>query len=120
MTLEDITPTGAKAVFTHSGEGAMLTTGEMYILEKLVDGQWIALEPINDFAWTLVAYHIPNNDSRSFDTDWEYAYGALPTGKYRLAKSLRIEGVRTNEYQGNKRIEHYTEDKVFYAEFEIE
>ena len=40
-------------------------------------------------------------------------------GKYRVCKDAHVEGVRYNEYQGNRREEHYKETRDLYAEFEI-
>ncbi len=119
MTLENVTPAGATVVFTHSGDGVFLMTGLPYELEMFVDGQWAAVEPQNELIFHLTGYTIPNNERYEMETDWEYHYGELPEGRYRIGKSVRIEGRRTNEYEGIQRIENYTEDVMYYAEFTI-
>ena len=120
MTLENVTPTGATVVFTHEGDGAMITVGEFFHLEKLKDGEWKKLDPVREgFAFNAIGYMVPNNDSFRLDTKWEYIYGALTAGKYRVCKDASIEGVRYNEYEGIRREEHYKETRDLYAEFEI-
>lgn len=120
MTLENITPTGATVVFSHEGDGALITVGELFYLERLTDGEWRRLDPVREgFAFNAIGYMVPNNDSFRLDTKWEYVYGALSAGRYRVCKNARVEGVRCNEYEGNFREEHYTEDRELYAELEI-
>lgn len=120
MTIENVTPTGATVVFTHEGDGALITVGEFFHLEKLSDGEWRELDPVREgFAFNAIGYMVPNNDSFTLDTKWEYVYGALSAGRYRVCKDAHIEGVRHNEYEGDLREEHYKEERDLYAEFEI-
>ena len=53
------------------------------------------------------------------EENWEWLYGTLSKGHYRIVKDVEVRGARLNEYQGIKRIEHFIEDKVYYAEFDI-
>lgn len=120
LKAEGASATGTALVFTHSGDGVELMTGEPYTLEKYTDGEWQMLEPAKDLSFHLVGYNIPNNESYTLHTDWEYGYGALPEGHYRIGKNVSIKGMREGTYEGVKKIDYYTEDKVFYAEFDIE
>ncbi|MBQ7897727.1 MAG: hypothetical protein IJ323_04945 [Clostridia bacterium] len=119
MTVSDVTPTGLKGKITHSGDNVNAITGSRFVLEKLVDGEWTEADALCEPAWYLLAYPIPNNDSYEFDVNWEWLYGTLLSGHYRIVKDVRIEGTRLNEYQGIKRIEHFIEEKILYAEFDI-
>lgn len=119
MTVSDVTPTGLKGKITHLGDPVRATTGSMYSLEKLVDGEWTEVDALCEPLWYLLAYHIPLNDSYEFEENWEWFYGTLPSGHYRIVKDVTVEGKRLNEYQGIKKIEHFTEEKPYYAEFDI-
>lgn len=102
MTLKCVQSDGA-----HTGE---LQTGEWYTIDKNVNGEWEPLdtEPL-DFAWNMVAYMIKENDVTEFDIDWEWLYGRLPAGEYRLNK----------EIMGFRKAGDY-DTKVYSAEFTVE
>ncbi len=120
MTVENVTPTGATVVFNHSGDGVGLMTGEPYTLDRWENGEWIQMSPSEELCFNAIGYLIPNNSSYTLDVNWEYGHGALPSGRYRVGKSVSIEGVRSGEYEGVEKVENYIEDTVYYAEFEIE
>ena len=119
MTVSDVTPVGLKGKLTHSGDEIEALFGNIYVLEKLVEGEWTAVDMLCEPYWHLVAYSIPDNGSYEFEINWEGLYGTLPKGHYRIGKDVEVRGTRINEYQGIKRIEHFIEDKVYYAEFDI-
>ena len=41
-----------------------------------------------DLAWTMEAWLIPLNGEVSWDVDWNWLYGALPDGDYRIGKDV--------------------------------
>lgn len=60
--------------------------GEDYSLEMLVDGEYISVDPIEDFCWIEIAYSLPPSEEASIQCDLSY-YGDLKPGQYRLCKS---------------------------------
>lgn len=69
-----------------SGE---LQTGSYYVVEKKTEGGW---EPVpyllDNVGWTSEAWIIPKNDTVTWEVDWEWLYGELPTGDYRIGKEI--------------------------------
>lgn len=93
FTLENITPTGATLVFnqydakTPKGE---LIYGEDFVIEVLKDGKWeeapITVE--GDYAFYDIGYNLPCEEISEKEMDWEWLYGELAPGEYRIGKSV--------------------------------
>ena len=62
-----------------------------------------------DLAWTSEAWCIPANDTCEWEVNWEWLYGELPEGNYRIAKEI-MDFRGTGEY----------DTAIHYAEFRIE
>jgi len=89
---EDITSKGLTLKIeqfggTPSGE---LQTGAAYFLETTINDEWQTVETKTDepLAWNDIAYSIAKNDITEMKIDWQYAYGELKPGYYRLKKEL--------------------------------
>ncbi len=120
LEARDVTPEGATVVFRQvggntSGEtrgnvSGELQTGEAFYLEKLVGNKWVGCEtnPLIDYAFNLVAYKINKDGETEMKTDWEWLYGALTAGQYRLSKSV-MDFRKTADY----------DEQIYYAYFEI-
>lgn len=67
-----------------------LSTGEWFKLEKTVNDEWqeVATNPLIDYAWHAIAYKINKNDITKLDVEWEWLYGELTPGFYRLSKEI--------------------------------
>jgi len=67
-----------------------LSTGEWFKLEKTTDDGWqeVQTNPLIDFAWNSIAYKINKNDITTIDVEWEWLYGELKPGYYRLSKEV--------------------------------
>ena len=93
LTLENLTRTGAKIVCTQSGgEGiSELNTGSYYVLEQLTEIGWVEVEQRElggELAWTAEAWLVNLNGTTSWDLSWEWLYGELPDGHYRIGKDF--------------------------------
>ena len=64
--------------------GKVLQTGAWFTIQREVDGAWYDLVPIAEVAWEQIAYNLPAGETTVLPTTWEYVYGALPTGEYRI------------------------------------
>ncbi|MDE6745422.1 MAG: hypothetical protein K2J72_02150, partial [Oscillospiraceae bacterium] len=107
-------PTGCTLVFTQSGEESEgeLGTGSYFELECYKNGQWAAVKlfPEDDpIQWTDEGWIISCGDLSEFTENWEWLYGELPAGKYRLGKEI-MDLRKTTDF----------DKKMYYAYFEIE
>lgn len=93
LTLKNISPTGATLVFSQYDADA--PTGELqcgtdFALEVQKNGIWekapIILE--DDYGFNAVAILIPLEGTSEQELDWEWLYGALAPGTYRIAKGI--------------------------------
>lgn len=115
LTAENVTPTGLTIICTQSGgdSAGELQTGSYYIVQKLVEGQWEPVEYTEideeQVGWTSEAWLIPMDSSVEWEVDWQWLYGELPAGQYRIGKKI-MDFVETGNY----------EKAMFFAEFTIE
>ncbi len=110
LTAQDVTPTGLTIVCTQSGgfEGELIT-GSWYSVEKYSDGEWTELPYLMDnVGWTEEGWIISPDTTVEWVVDWEWLYGELPAGRYRIGKDLLGASV-PGEY----------EHCIHYAEFTI-
>ncbi len=114
LTAENITPTNATLKCTQSGgePTGELQTGSWYILESwTLENGWnempYAIE--GEIGWTAEAWMIPFEDTCEWEIDWEWLYGVLPAGKYRIGKEIM-------DFRGSGDYDR----QVIYAEFEIQ
>ena len=93
LTLDNLTRTGATIGCTQSGGESVseLNTGSFFILEQLTERGWVEVEQRKlegDLAWTMEAYIVNLNGTTQWDLSWEWLYGELPDGHYRVGKEF--------------------------------
>ncbi len=91
LSAKDITPTGLTLLYTQRGSTptGTLQTGTDYKLEQAADGAWQAVAPkIENYAWNSMAYLIEKDGETEQEINWEYLYGTLSPGMYRLTKEV--------------------------------
>lgn len=91
LSAENVTASGLTLVCTQSGGklSGTLQTGSEYKLIVLENGMWNDVPTIlEEYGWNSIAYLIENERSTNFEINWEWLYGELPTGTYRLVKSF--------------------------------
>ena len=115
MTVSEVTPTSLKWKLTHKGDRIENLFGGEFFIEKLTDGEWTEVPALCEPMWQLIAYHIPHNGSYEFEENFEWLYGVLPEGHYRIGKEVTVEGEREGVYAPVK----FSEDIIYYAEFDI-
>lgn len=114
LTATDVTATGLTILCEQNGDEhkGELNTGSYYFLEIYENNDWEAVSYLPqeyDIAWTSEAWMIPENDIVEWVVEWEWLYGKLPTGEYRIGKCV-MDFVETGNY----------EEQIYYATFEIE
>lgn len=75
--------------------------GEPYSIEYKKYGIWYEIVPINDMNFNMIAYILEPKESKEITVDWEYHYGKLTPGKYRIVKSVFLESDRPIEPSDN-------------------
>ncbi len=113
MTAENVTSTGLTVVFEQNGGSITgeLNTGTPYYLEKYEEEQWNGVAQLpqqHDIAWNSNSYIINENSKTELDVDWEWLYGNLSEGKYRIGKEI-MDFRAPGDYDTH----------TYYAEFEI-
>ena len=65
------------------------TYGEEYRIDKKVNNSWKELEPIvENYGFNLIGYEVNKDNVLQLKVKWENLYGELPTGQYRLVKTV--------------------------------
>ena len=114
LTAENITPTSSilKCIQSGGEPTGELQTGSWYILEKLTEENgWKEMPYVieGEIGWTAEAWMIPLEDTCEWKIDWEWLYGKLSAGKYRIGKEV-MDFRGPGDY----------DTQVIYTEFEIQ
>ena len=93
LTAKDVSPIGMTIVCTQDGyevEGELFT-GSSYSLYRYEEEEWKIVEYLpqeHEIAWTSEAWMIPLEGTVEWETNWEWLYGELPRGRYKLGKGI--------------------------------
>ena len=86
MTVSDVTPTGA-VVTIQDCNPEPFVYGEWYVIEQQKDGLWYEVKTkLNDYGFNEIGWLTDENGALTMDVDWEWLYGELPAGQYRILK----------------------------------
>ena len=110
MWTENVTPTGLTLVYRQSGgEGfSELSANPDFYLQRRTDNGWELCDTVvESYGWTLVGTTIGKDKETRTDIDWEWLYGMLPAGHYRISKVIVPD-------------ERFYDGCTFRAEFDIE
>lgn len=91
FSLKNISSTGATLVFSQYDENALtgeLIYGDDFQLEQLRDGEWESVPVEGDYGFHDIAYMITPGDRTERELSWEWLYGELAPGEYRIGKSV--------------------------------
>lgn len=99
LSVKDVTPSGLTLVCTQSGgkPTGELQTGSDYKLIVLKEAWGEVPTIIEDYGWTAEAYMITKDAVTEFEYNWEWLYGKLPAGTYRMVKGF-TEFRETGDY----------------------
>ena len=105
-----LTNTGCTVIITDTEKEEIHTYGNSFGLEIKKNNKWQELKPIEEkYAFTLEGYNVDEDNELAQHIEWEWLYGKLEPGEYRLVKDAAIN--YKNSYLGSG---------VVYAEFTIE
>lgn len=112
LETKDVSSKGLTIVCNQKGgEVNELSTGSFYIIQRLEDDKYINIDYLPqkyDIGWTCEAYIINKNSTTAWNVNWEWLYGELPIGKYRIGKEI-MNFRKTGDY----------DKEMGYAYFEI-
>ena len=89
MDVRNISPTGLTVHFRQYEKKDVdeIFYGEPYTLERLVNGKWEAVPRIvAEASYHDIAYIIPSEGESELETNWEWLYGRLDPGTYKITK----------------------------------
>ena len=93
IQISDISPSGATLVITDTNPEPYLY-GEWYKIQRLTDGQWQDLPHVIDNAAFIAMGYLPDeNGEVKFTINWEWRYGTLPAGTYRIFKEVNFQEI---------------------------
>lgn len=111
LFLEGISSTGAMLCYNQYNKEAptgQLEDGDDFAIEVKKDGEWeeapIAVE--GDYGFNAIAYTISPDDTTRRELNWEWLYGELAPGEYRIRKGV-------TDFRGTGDYDNY----VLYAHF---
>ena len=89
---EDVTPKGMTLKIEQFGGNptGRLEYGAAYTLETTVNDEWKPVETATGepLVWNALGYSVKMNDISGITINWEYGYGELKPGYYRLEKEF--------------------------------
>ena len=93
IQISDITPTGATVTITDTNEAPYLY-GEWYKIQRLTNDGWQDLPTVIDnYGFHLMGYIPDKNGEVKFAINWEWLYGTLPPGAYRIFKEVNRQEI---------------------------
>lgn len=110
LSAEKATSTGLTLVYSISGEPPLkqLSADTSYYIERKTETGWELCETVTeDYGWCLTGFPICSDKETRDDVNWEWLYGELSEGEYRISKTVIPD-------------EDYWDACTFRAEFELE
>ena len=110
LSVKDVTPSGLTLVCTQSGgePSGDLQTGTDYKLIVLKEAWEEVPTIIENYGWDSLAYLISADGVTEFEYNWEWLYGELPPGTYRMVKGFM-------DFRGSGDYDNFD----YWVEFEI-
>ncbi len=108
----DVSKTGMTIKYEQFGgnPAGELQTGAWYKIETVANGEWQDVKAkIDNPVWNMIAYTINKNDITEYEMNWEFLYGELPPGEYRLGKEI-----------ADFRVAGDYDEEIYYVYFTIE
>lgn len=84
-----LSPTGM-IVILENNSGKQCIYGEFFVLEKKIHEEWYQV-PVSidgDYGFEDIGYDLSPGDSGEWKVDWNWLYGSLDSGEYRIIKDI--------------------------------
>ena len=93
IQISDITTTGATILITDKNPEPYVY-GEWYKIQKKTDTGWVDLTPVIDnYGFVEIGYLPNDNGEVKFTINWQWHYGELPAGIYRIFKQVNLQEI---------------------------
>ena len=90
MTLSDVAPTGA-VVNIQDSSPEPFVYGEWFVIEREKDGGWYEVRTkLTNYGFNEIGW-LTDHGKLTMTVDWEWLYGELPGGHYRILKQAGTE-----------------------------
>lgn len=90
LEVEQFTPNGATIVMQSSSEDAIVLCGNDYVLECFSEDGWQSLPVlVETVTWVKDAFVVSAIPREKID--WQWLYGSLPSGYYRIGKTVTLQ-----------------------------
>lgn len=86
---ETVSPEGLTLVFENKSNNHVIY-GEYFLLEQKINEKWYEV-PISiegDYGFNDIGYELNIGELREYEMDWEWLYGNLEIGNYRIIKDV--------------------------------
>lgn len=88
INISNVSPSGAAVVIKDTNKNPYKYE-EWYEIETKISNKWVKVNPvIKEYGFNLVEYNVNENNEVEFKIDWEWLYGKLEPGNYRLLKRV--------------------------------
>jgi len=88
ISISDISLTGATITIKDTNKKPY-TYGQWYKIEKQINGKWYEVKTIiENYGFNSIGYLPDKNNEIKFVMNWEWLYGRLPLGSYRIIKEV--------------------------------
>jgi hypothetical protein len=86
-----VSPTGLTLQFENKS-GSDCIYGEYFLLEKNNNGVWHQVPVVieGDYGFNSIGYSLTAGGDSEWVADWEWLYGSLDTGEYRVLKDILV------------------------------
>lgn len=91
ITISNVTPTGATINIKDTNKEPYVY-GEWYKIERKSGTTWVDADTVTDvYGFNDIGYLVDEKTNElTIETDWEWLYGALPSGQYRIYKQVGL------------------------------
>ena len=93
-----LTPQGASFTLRNN-TGTPYIYGAEYRIEKQENNTWRAVETDGEMMFTAIGYLLNAHGTATVDVNWEFGYGTLEAGSYRLVKTFRNDSAREETHE---------------------
>jgi hypothetical protein len=86
---ETVSSTGLIVVIENNSKSQCIYS-EDFVLEKKIKGNWYQVPVIigKDYGFNDIGYNLASEENGEWAVEWDWLYGSLDTGEYRIIKNV--------------------------------